>query len=227
MWRALAVTHSASDRWYTVAFCCEPYGIKHVSVLDKLRMRQRRLIQNFSSTLKTMLSHDSSSTITSSRHVAQNHHTSSRMPSDSAVANIPCPTQETSSSHRLHALNGFHLHFARGSHIQLARGQIKNIEDLDTTDFIESAHLCPEVTLEQSTVVRLEQNQSTGLFLVSFSVGKNTAEVTISATPEHPFFVYGHGWSSCAPSLTMARYSLNCMQLRVGDVCVSLARSRH
>ena len=143
-----------------------------------------------------MLSHDSSSTNTSSRHVAQNHHTSSRMPSDSALANIPCPTQETSSSHRLHALHGFHLHFDRGSHIQLASGQIKNIEDLDTTDFIESAHLCPEVTLEQSTVVRLKQNQSTGLFLVSFSVGKNTAEVAISARSEHPFFVYGLGWSS-------------------------------
>ena len=178
-------------------------------------------------TLASMLSHDSSPTNNSSHYVPQNHHTSSRMPSDSALASIPCPSQEIVLNHRLHASNGFPLHFARGSHIQLASGKIKNIEDLDTMDFIESAHLCPEVTLQHSIVVRLEHIQSNGLFLLSFSIGKNTAEVTISGAPEHPFFVCGHGRSSCAPSLTMARYSLNCMQLRVGDVCVSLARSRH
>ena len=136
------------------------------------------------------------------------------------------PNQKSSSSTLVHSvLADFPEHFRKGSLIQLATGKTKNVEDLKTADFIESADLCPEVSLEHSTIVRLERIQLSGLFLLSFNVGKNTAEVTISASPEHPFFVYGHGWSSCAPSLTMARYSLNCMQLRVGDVCVSLARN--
>ena len=137
------------------------------------------------------------------------------------------PNQITASSTAVHSvLADFPEHFQKGSLIQLATGKTKKVEDLETADFIESAELCPEVSLEHSTVVRLEKIQTTGLFLLSFSVGKNRAEVTISASPEHPFFVYGHGWSSCAPSLTLARYSLNCMQLRLGDACVSLARRK-
>ena len=113
-------------------------------------------------------------------------------------------------------------HFKKGSLIQLANGEMKKVEDLDTTDFVSSADLCHDVSIEHSTVVRLEHIQPTGMFLLSFSVGKRRAEVTISASPEHPFFVYGHGWSSCSPSLTLARYSLSTHQLAVGDTCISL-----
>eukprot|EP00092_Neocalanus_flemingeri_P034684 GFUD01037734.1.p1 GENE.GFUD01037734.1~~GFUD01037734.1.p1 ORF type:complete len:481 (-),score=147.99 GFUD01037734.1:170-1612(-) len=113
-------------------------------------------------------------------------------------------------------------HFKKGSLIQLAGGEMKKVEDLETEDFVESADLCRDISIEHSTIVRLEHIQSTGLFLLSFTVGKRREEVTISASPHHPFFVYGHGWSSCSPSLTLARYSLSCHQLAVGDTCISL-----
>ena len=50
-------------------------------------------------------------------------------------------------------------------------------------------------------------------------------QVTVSATEEHPFFVFGGSWSSITPSLSMARYNLSCTKLSVGDVCISLTNS--
>ena len=117
-------------------------------------------------------------------------------------------------------------HFQAGSLIQLATGATKKVEDLSTDDFIESANLCPEVCLEHSMIVRLEHVQSSGLVQVTFSVGKARPHpVTITATPQHPFFVWGRGWASCDPSLTMITYSLNTLRLKVGNVCVSFTRN--
>ena len=47
-------------------------------------------------------------------------------------------------------------------------------------------------------------------------------QVTVEATLEHPFFVFGQGWSSCQPDRTSHRYGLSCHRLSVGDVCISL-----
>ena len=47
-------------------------------------------------------------------------------------------------------------------------------------------------------------------------------QVTVEATVEHPFFVFGQGWSSCSPERTFQRYGLQCQRLLVGDVCISL-----
>ena len=47
-------------------------------------------------------------------------------------------------------------------------------------------------------------------------------QVTVEATLEHPFFVFGQGWSSCSPERTLQRYELSCHRLTVGDVCISL-----
>ena len=47
-------------------------------------------------------------------------------------------------------------------------------------------------------------------------------QVTVEATLEHPFFVFGQGWSSCQPERTLQRYGLSCQKLSVGDVCISL-----
>ena len=108
--------------------------------------------------------------------------------------------------------------------MQLASGKMKKVEDLDTEDFVDSANLCHDISIEHATVVSIEPVQQTGLFLLSFSVGKRGTEVTISTSPEHPFFVYGDGWSSCSPSLSMTRYSLSTHQLAVGDTCISLTQ---
>ena len=47
-------------------------------------------------------------------------------------------------------------------------------------------------------------------------------QVTVEATLEHPFFVFGQGWSACEPDRTQQRYGLECQKLTVGDVCISL-----
>lgn len=39
---------------------------------------------------------------------------------------------------------------------------------------------------------------------------------------EHPFFVYGKGWSSYCPDGTQQKFGLKCQQLQVGDICISL-----
>ena len=44
----------------------------------------------------------------------------------------------------------------------------------------------------------------------------------MEATLEHPFFVFGQGWSSCQPDRTAHRFGLSCHRLSVGDVCISL-----
>lgn len=44
----------------------------------------------------------------------------------------------------------------------------------------------------------------------------------MEAALEHPFFVFGQGWSSCSPERTLQRYGLACQRLTVGDVCISL-----
>ena len=113
-------------------------------------------------------------------------------------------------------------YFKKGSLIQLASGEMKKVEDLETEDFVESAKQCPDLSIEHATVVRIEPAQSSGLLLLCFTVGKRGAGATISTSPDHPFFVSGHGWSSCSPSLTMARYRLSSHQLTVGDTCISL-----
>ena len=51
-------------------------------------------------------------------------------------------------------------------------------------------------------------------------------QVTVEADLEHPFFVFGSGWSSASPNRTSARYNLQCNELKVGDVCISLTHRR-
>lgn len=42
---------------------------------------------------------------------------------------------------------------------------------------------------------------------------------------EHPFFVYGQGWTSSRPEQSVIKYNLNCQHLKVGDVCIFLSPS--
>ena len=45
--------------------------------------------------------------------------------------------------------------FTKGSLIQLASGDTKNIEDLQTEDFIKSASVCADFSLQHSKLMRL------------------------------------------------------------------------
>lgn len=118
-------------------------------------------------------------------------------------------------------------HFMAGSVIQLGSGETKKVEDLQTEDFIKSAAYSSDLSLEHSKLTRLEQSQSSGGVTLSFSQPENVDGVAVvSAEKDHPFFVSGHGWSSCSPTSSYSRYNLTCRQLRVGDTCLTLTKAR-
>lgn len=118
---------------------------------------------------------------------------------------------------------GHPAHFNHGTLIQLADGSMKRVEDLVTEDFLQSAESSQDVRIDQSTVVKLEKTTSDSeSILITFSVGRSRVQVTVEAAMEHPFYVFERGWSSYSPELTLARYELQCQQLKVGDTCISL-----
>lgn len=41
---------------------------------------------------------------------------------------------------------------------------------------------------------------------------------------DHPFFVYGQGWASCNPEMSLEMFGLKCQRLQVGDICISLTK---
>lgn len=113
-------------------------------------------------------------------------------------------------------------HFIKGSIIQLGNGEYKRVEDLETDDFRHSAQVSSDLKIDSSTVVHIEENEAQGTAKLGFVVGEHKIQVTVEATVEHPFFVFGQGWSSCEPAWTLKRYGLECHKLSVGDVCISL-----
>uniref|UniRef100_A0AAY5ELY1 AXH domain-containing protein n=1 Tax=Electrophorus electricus TaxID=8005 RepID=A0AAY5ELY1_ELEEL len=115
-------------------------------------------------------------------------------------------------------------HFMKGAIIQLATGELKRVEDLQTQDFVRSAEVSGGLKIDSSMVVDIRgSHQRPGLVALHFTVGEQQSRVTIDVPPEHPFFVFGQGWSSCSPERTAQLYGLACHHLQVGDVCVSVA----
>ncbi|XP_054625981.1 ataxin-1-like [Dunckerocampus dactyliophorus] len=114
-------------------------------------------------------------------------------------------------------------HFMKGAIIQLATGELKRVEDLQTQDFVRSAELSGGLKIDSSMVVDIRASQQRpGLVTLHFTVGEQQSKVTIDVPPEHPFFVFGQGWSSYSPERTTQLYGLACHQMQVGDVCVSI-----
>lgn len=114
-------------------------------------------------------------------------------------------------------------HFMKGAIIQLETGELKRVEDLQTQDFVRSAEVSGGLKIDSSMVVDIRASQQRpGLVSLHFTVGEQQSKVTIDVPPEHPFFVFGQGWSSCSPERTAQLYGLACHHLQVGDVCVSI-----
>ncbi|XP_061101112.1 ataxin-1-like [Conger conger] len=114
-------------------------------------------------------------------------------------------------------------HFSRGAIIQLATGELRRVEDLRTQDFLRSAEASGGLRVDSSTVADVRGSARPGLVELQFAVGGRGTRVAIDVPPEHPFFVFGRGWSSCCPDRTARLYGLDCQRLRAGDVCVSIA----
>ncbi|KAM6300551.1 ataxin-1-like [Aegotheles albertisi] len=114
-------------------------------------------------------------------------------------------------------------HFMKGAIIQLATGELKRVEDLQTQDFVRSAEVSGGLKIDSSTLMDIQESQWPGLVTLHFVVGEQQSKVSIDVPPEHPFFVYGQGWSSCSPGRTAQLFALPCHRLQVGDVCISIS----
>ena len=68
-------------------------------------------------------------------------------------------------------------HFMKGSIIQLANGELKRVEDLRTDDFIHSADISPDLKIDSSTVVRIDEQPERGTAILGFSVGEQHIQV--------------------------------------------------
>ncbi|KAM4722424.1 ataxin-1-like [Rhinophrynus dorsalis] len=114
-------------------------------------------------------------------------------------------------------------HFMKGAIIQLATGELKRVEDLQTQDFVRSAEVSGGLKIDSSTVVDIQESHWPGFVTLHFIVGEQQSKVCLDVPPEHPFFVYGQGWSSCSPKQTAQLFALPCHRLQVGDVCISIS----
>ncbi|KAH8420243.1 hypothetical protein KR009_007951, partial [Drosophila setifemur] len=137
--------------------------------------------------------------------------------------------------------------FRRGSYIELSSGAVRRVEDIRTEDFIQSALRSQLFELREATVVRINRAGSPHHVTITFSYDSQCAkvrrerrrvvgceqltthsgddfqfQVNMEVLPGHPLFVYGQGWASCDPQLSLQLYELRCQQLQVGDICLSL-----
>ncbi|XP_043925869.1 ataxin-1-like [Protopterus annectens] len=140
---------------------------------------------------------------------------------DPIVESSPIPRQDHSV--RSHQPTSLPSHFMKGAIIQLATGELKRVEDLQTHDFVRSAEITGSLKIDSSTLVDVKESSRSGYVSLHFIVGEQQSKVNIDVPPEHPFFVYGQGWSSCNPLRTAQIFGLSCHQLQVGDVCISLS----
>ncbi|XP_073834485.1 ataxin 1 [Musca autumnalis] len=114
--------------------------------------------------------------------------------------------------------------FKKGTYIELANGALRRVEDMRTEDFIQCADRSPQHQLAESTVVKINTSPQQSTAVITFSYDRNRSKVDMEVSVDHPFFVYGQGWASCNPEMSMQVFGLKCQRLQVGDICISLTK---
>ena len=76
-------------------------------------------------------------------------------------------------------LSSYPDYFHKGSVIQLASGHTKRVEDLVTEDFISSARSNPDITIDDSTLVKIDPGDVQGWAALTFRVGKESLQVLL------------------------------------------------
>uniref|UniRef100_A0A1B0G7H7 AXH domain-containing protein n=1 Tax=Glossina morsitans morsitans TaxID=37546 RepID=A0A1B0G7H7_GLOMM len=114
--------------------------------------------------------------------------------------------------------------FKKGTYIELANGTLRRVEDMRTEDFIQSAERSSHLRLAESTVVKINTTSLPNAVSITYSYDRHRAKIDMEVPPEHPFFVYGQGWASCSPEISMKAFGLKCQRLQVGDICISLTK---
>ncbi|XP_065363692.1 ras guanine nucleotide exchange factor Q [Calliphora vicina] len=139
-----------------------------------------------------------------------------RPPSNSECATEPNKTPVM----RTYSTNS---NFKKGNYIELSNGALRRVEDMRTEDFIQCAERSPHHQLAESTVVKINTSLPTTA-VITFSYDRNRSKVDMEVSFDHPFFVYGQGWASCNPEMSMKMFGLKCQRLQVGDICISLTK---
>lgn len=140
----------------------------------------------------------------------------------SSSADFKVPTGRTKPYDKDVKKNSSSNIFKKSSLIELENGDLKRIEDMRTEDFTESAEKSSKMKLTDSTVNKIMKGPKNVIVTLSYDI--NRPSIDIEVTPEHPFFVYGQGWASCAPEISLKMFGLYCQRLRVGDICIAVIR---
>lgn len=93
-----------------------------------------------------------------------------------AAASSPPPRSPKKALNNNNSVPG---NFTKGSLIQLASGELRRIEDMRTEDFVSSADHSLELRLADSTVVRIEENHTTGNATITLSYNQRRTQVII------------------------------------------------
>ncbi|XP_015256649.1 PREDICTED: uncharacterized protein LOC107102024 [Cyprinodon variegatus] len=114
-------------------------------------------------------------------------------------------------------------HFVAGSLIELRDGRLRRVENLQTEDFLLGSLACPDLRLSCCTVQSISPSaSSSSVYRLLILLHDQQSQELVDVYVEYPFFVRGHGWSSCSPQRTARLCGLQCRQLSVGDVCLAL-----
>lgn len=72
------------------------------------------------------------------------------------------------------------MNFVKGCLIQLVNGELKRVEDMRTEDFVLSAERSPELRLADSTVVKIEGNETVGTTVITLSYNQRRTQVKLT-----------------------------------------------
>ena len=145
--------------------------------------RHRDSIHSVTSSLTTpTLSTSLAAGVSAQQQQQQQQQSSSR---GGGAADVTSATSSTSSSAvAASAQPHYPPHFMKGSIIQLANGDLKRIEELRTEDFVGSADISPDLKIDSSQVVHVEERDERGTVILGFSVGQHKLRVN------NDFFYY-------------------------------------
>ena len=80
--------------------------------------------------------------------------------------------------------------FSKGSLIMLSNGGLKPIEDLKTTDFIESAKVSKQLALETCTIAKIQEVPNSAITLIGFAVENYEKEVIFTYYSASLIFIH-------------------------------------
>ena len=104
--------------------------------------------------------------------------------------------------------------FIAGTRVSMGDGTMKNIEDVKMGEYVatwdfEKDEFSNEQVLE---VTETENEQVYHLNVKAFG-----NEITVFATPDHPFYVKSKGWACKDPDLLKKKSGMDAVKIEVGD----------